>query len=1149
MKGNLSTFAPYNLARVSRIVAFRERLAKARVKCHSRFVWAYLSFAAILFAVPTLHADSYYYPNLFDISITFGCNCTCFCETNAVETNNPVSMFLNANPVAWIKSTAKMPPSGQKVPPHYTELLSLTTPPLYGDTVGDDYTFPPVGWTVTQSSATVDHGLYGYTLFHPVIFNLNYPISDSLNYYFYAGALPSDPNSSPAGQALVQSQTQFQPYPWDVNLTLELQNGQLYYMEQQLVVGYDPVYNSQPLATPVDYVETNSLMTISLYCTNGGQTNVLSVSGATITATLLPDNIPVPLNQNIGWAFTPEFYTNWAWPLTFDDLAAPNALSSPPGAAGTVQASLNLGGGNLDHVNLLVRANRAYQIDMAYYLNGYYIENLTITNTGLMPACTNVEFSFYTDICTNPFVSHPPTVCLSTNVGLVDMMAAPDVWTPLPPDVNDSGITMWGSGAGNIFKANLTGASLLGLPGTPVPFTLPVFMVNQTSAIFEKWATEGLGLNTSYEYFRSPSVSPVNEQCSSTTDLTNDFVMCFTNPAVVQGAVTLNGCVNSNYYGGTGALSFLRFAVYTSGLPYDPPGLPTAGIADPKLQFVSSIQATNGASAFSPFDVGHGFASTEFDNSGAFGSPNDYFGHYAMKLAGVTSLPSFWDVNDLHLVFVSPVSLDYHVILTNSPYTNVNISCGAIVTNDIKLCFGLVSIQVSNAFPVIPPNGIPSDLIYKFANIQVSGTGPGYVVSPLDFNNYPFDHTSPTLNDVRIPLFLPQGSYQYVTTVLTAGGPGNPPQYLVLGTNYFTVYCCTNSCQVVVDCPTNKTVSCATNWTFDLPTVHTNCCGTNYSINVYASDVTSNTGPCSMTSTRTWLITDCNGDTIFCSQTVTVSPPSTYTVILQPGYNLIANQLNNVGGNTANVLFPNNGSRDFDQLQFYNGCTNGNYTTYTFDSSFPTGFADASDSVGVAAPTLSPGQGVFYYNNTGSPETVTFTGTPECPPSPDPLCPCGTQTLVSYKLDCLGTYEDITGLQPQQGVEVRRWNGNGYTVDTFNNGAWTLGAPVLNIGEAAFILIPCPINPTNPLPVINIGTLGGATISATFNLGGGNGAFTFSNNAWFTSGGNYNYTLQSSTNLLSTNWMTVCNAIPTIGYTFTNAGPINFYRLQLRTNN
>jgi hypothetical protein len=92
----------------------------------SHSFWSCLSFGALLLTALTLHADTpiNYNPNLFDISITFGCNCTCFCETNIVDTNNPVSMFLNAHPVASVASTAKMPPSGQTVPPHYTELLS-----------------------------------------------------------------------------------------------------------------------------------------------------------------------------------------------------------------------------------------------------------------------------------------------------------------------------------------------------------------------------------------------------------------------------------------------------------------------------------------------------------------------------------------------------------------------------------------------------------------------------------------------------------------------------------------------------------------------------------------------------------------------------------------------------------------------------------------------------------------------------------------------------------------------------------------------------------------------------------------------------------------------------------------------------------------
>src|SRR5579862_8523657 len=109
------------------------------------------SLAVFLLTAPVLLGQTFFDPNLFDISITFGCDCTCFCDTNSLHTNNPVSMFLNANPVASISSSATMPPAGQTVPPHWTELLANCSSPLYGDSAGDDYTLPPVGWTVTKS--------------------------------------------------------------------------------------------------------------------------------------------------------------------------------------------------------------------------------------------------------------------------------------------------------------------------------------------------------------------------------------------------------------------------------------------------------------------------------------------------------------------------------------------------------------------------------------------------------------------------------------------------------------------------------------------------------------------------------------------------------------------------------------------------------------------------------------------------------------------------------------------------------------------------------------------------------------------------------------------------------------------------------------
>ena len=67
-------------------------------------------------------------------------------------------------------------------------------------------------------------------------------------------------------------------------------------------------------------------------------------------------------------------------------------------------------------------------------------------------------------------------------------------------------------------------------------------------------------------------------------------------------------------------------------------------------------------------------------------------------------------------------------------------------------------------------------------------------------------------------------------------------------------------------CLPDKTVECGTPWTFDLPTVSDDCCGTN--ITLTYTDSTN--GTCPMRITRTWTATDCCTNTATCSQTVTV---------------------------------------------------------------------------------------------------------------------------------------------------------------------------------------------------------------------------------------------------------------------------------------
>ena len=193
---------------------------------------------------------------------------------------------------------------------------------------------------------------------------------------------------------------------------------------------------------------------------------------------------------------------------------------------------------------------------------------------------------------------------------------------------------------------------------------------------------------------------------------------------------------------------------------------------------------------------------------------------------------------------------------------------------------------------------------------------------------------------------------------------------------------------------------------------------------------------------------------------------------------LIGIPYNNDAGNSCAIWFDVfSGHHDFDQLTFANCPTNlpdswnpgiddpNEYTTYTIDSSFPTGFADADDSYAVPAPTLSPGQGVILIP--AQTETFTFTGTSPCYSLTNLItCPCGTLSLVSYPSTCPAglsngatpVYEEVTGQVPQQGVEVITWNGRSYNTYTYTGGAWAPSEPTLPIGEGFFILVPCATN-------------------------------------------------------------------------------------------
>lgn len=358
--------------------------------------------------------------------------------------------------------------------------------------------------------------------------------------------------------------------------------------------------------------------------------------------------------------------------------------------------------------------------------------------------------------------------------------------------------------------------------------------------------------------------------------------MCPSNPGIVLGNIYLSGCVDTNYYDGIAALSTLQFATtWSGGIPLDP----RSSSLDPTLQdnystmpFVvnntaysqalSFIQATGGATApggpqlAAPLEsFGGGSATTEFANPGEFISPNSYSGNYSLQIAGLEGQASYWSPNDLHLVFGAPVNLVYDIYEAGPQYNNQVVSCGSILTNNITHCFGWATVVVTNLYP-----GVTT---FTNVNLAVSRTGPGnaYAVGPFVVNNFTFQSQSSTLNIASVPMFLPEGTYQYTASAVAKNGLDK-----LNATNYFSIVCCTNNCLQVL-CPANKTVQCGTNWQFDWPTVVSDCCGTNVQI---TPGIPTTNGACPWVITQGWLITDTCGNTNTCSQTVTVvdtNPP------------------------------------------------------------------------------------------------------------------------------------------------------------------------------------------------------------------------------------------------------------------------------------
>ena len=270
-------------------------------------------------------------------------------------------------------------------------------------------------------------------------------------------------------------------------------------------------------------------------------------------------------------------------------------------------------------------------------------------------------------------------------------------------------------------------------------------------------------------------------------------------------------------------------------------------------------------------------------------------------------------------------------------------------------------------------------------------------------------------------------------------------------------------------CATNKTVSGCSAWNFDSPTNIIVNCYTNYPLTF--STVT-NSGPCPLVTTRTWLITDICGNTNSCSQTVTVNCCTnccadcttnnfiTNTVTVNPGYNYLVNPLCHGTNNTVGVLLPN--VPDGTDLLKWDTASQSYGPVLTFDSASG-GWVDNSTFSDASGVTLDSGQG-FVLQNPDGPYTLTWTGClPTCP------LPClpktnGLSVLVGGFGLGTATWTNLSSCPPICGTRVSIWNGSGFDNFDFFNGGWIPQAPVLQPGSSAFVSF---VANTNCLPCTN----------------------------------------------------------------------------------
>lgn len=186
-----------------------------------------------------------------------------------------------------------------------------------------------------------------------------------------------------------------------------------------------------------------------------------------------------------------------------------------------------------------------------------------------------------------------------------------------------------------------------------------------------------------------------------------------------------------------------------------------------------------------------------------------------------------------------------------------------------------------------------------------------------------------------------------------------------------------------------------------------------------------------------------------------------YVIPIQPGFNLIANQLD-TGDNSLDTLMP----EVPDNVQLFK------WDKANQEWTAPDTFLGGAGWIGPdglpSTTTLDPGEGALLRSSIPFP--LTFFGEVLAMETPVNLDPA-VLTLVSRQVNRPGTHETIIGAAPIEGTMLFRFDPavtdpapdpfvpGTWTTYTFSKNGWLPGEPVARVGEPIFVLRPLIVPP------------------------------------------------------------------------------------------